>query len=75
MKESVIATILFADLVNSTEMSKNLTLNEYDDMIIDFQGTMYEIVSHHLDHFGYAGNGNDSHWSIAGDEMRLFLYS
>ncbi len=75
MKESVIATILFADLVNSTEMSKNLTLHEYDDMIIDFQGTMYEIVSHHLDHFGYAGNGDDSYWSIAGDEMRLFLYS
>lgn len=75
MKESVVATLLFADLVNSTEMSKNLTLHEYDDMIIDFQGTMYEIVSHHLDHFGYAGNGNDSHWSIAGDEMRLFLYS
>ncbi|MBW1689741.1 MAG: tetratricopeptide repeat protein [Deltaproteobacteria bacterium] len=75
MKESVIATILFADLVNSTDMSKNLTLHEYDDMIIDFQGTMYEIVSHHLNHFGYAGNGDDSQLSIAGDEMRLFLYS
>ncbi len=75
MKESVVATILFADLVNSTEMSKNLTLHEYDDMIIDFQGTMYEIVSRHLDHFGYTGNGEDSYWSIAGDEMRLFLFS
>jgi class 3 adenylate cyclase len=75
MKESVIATILFADLVNSTEMSKNLMLHEYDDMIIDFQGTMYEIVSHHLDHFGYVGNGNDCQLSIAGDEVRLFLYS
>jgi len=75
MKESVVATILFADLVNSTEMSKNLTLHEYDDMIIDFQGTMYEIVSHHMAHFGYAGNGTDSYWSIAGDELRLFLYS
>jgi class 3 adenylate cyclase len=75
MKESVVATILFADLVNSTEMSKNLTLHEYDDMIIDFQGTMYEIVSHHMAHFGYAGNGTDSYWSIAGDEMRLFLHS
>ena len=75
MKESVIATIIFADLVNSTDMSKNLTLQEYDDMIIDFQGTMYEVVSHHLNHFGYAGNGDDSQLSIAGDEMRLFLYS
>jgi class 3 adenylate cyclase len=75
MKESVVATILFADLVNSTEMSKNLTLHEYDDMIIDFQGTIHEIVSHHMEHFGYTGNGDDSYWSIAGDEMRLFLYS
>jgi class 3 adenylate cyclase len=75
VKESVVATILFADLVNSTEMSKNLTLHEYDDMIVDFQGTMHEIVSQHLDHFGYAGNGADSSWSIAGDKMSLFLYS
>jgi len=75
MKESVVATILFADLVNSTEMSKNMTLHEYDDMIVDFQGTMCEIVSQHLNHFGYASNGGDSYWSIAGDEMRLFLYS
>jgi len=75
MKESIVATILFADLVNSTEMSKNLTLHEYDDMIIDFQGTMHEIISQHMNHFGYAGNGVDSYWSIAGDEMRLFLYS
>jgi class 3 adenylate cyclase len=44
MKESVVATILFADLVNSTEMSKNLTLHEYDGMIIDFQGTIVDRV-------------------------------
>lgn len=75
MKESIIATILFADLVNSTEMSKNLTLHEYDDMIVNFQSTLYEIVSHHLSHYGYEGNGLDSYWSIAGDEIRLFLYS
>jgi class 3 adenylate cyclase len=75
MKESVIATILIADLVNSTEMSKNLTLQGYDEMIVDFQGTMYEIISHHLRDYGYAGNGIDSSWSIAGDEMSLFLYS
>ena len=28
MKESVVATILFADLMDSTEMAKNLTLQE-----------------------------------------------
>ena len=75
MKESVLATILIADLVNSTEMSKNLTLQEYDDMIVHFQSTMYEIVSAHLEQYDYRGDGSDSSWSIAGDEIRVFLYS
>jgi class 3 adenylate cyclase len=56
-------------------MSKNLSLHAYDDMIVDFQGTLHEIVSHHLEQFGYLRNGSDSYLSIAGDEMRLFLYS
>lgn len=75
MKENVIATILFADLMSSTEMSKNLTLEEYDEMIVDFQTTMYEIVSAHLSQYDYKGDGSDSTWSIAGDEIRIFLYS
>jgi len=75
MKESIIATMLFADLMSSTEMAKNLTLQEYDEMIVDFQSTVYEVVSNHLSDFGYIGNGLDSYWSIAGDELRLFLYS
>ena len=75
MKESVHATILIADLVNSTEMSKNLTLQEYDEMIVHFQSTMYEIVSAHLGQYDYKGDGSDSSWSIAGDEIRVFLYS
>ena len=69
------ATILFADLMNSTELAKNLTLLEYDDMLVDFQNTMFEVVSHHLDYFGYEGEGVDSEWSISGDELRVFLYS
>lgn len=69
------ATILFADLMNSTELAKNLTLLEYDDMLGDFQDTMFEVVSHHLDYFGYQGEGTDSEWSISGDELRVFLYS
>lgn len=75
MKESIVATILFADLMSSTEISKNLSLQEYDEMIVDLQNTMYEVASHHLSHFGYVGNGLDSYWSIAGDELRIFLYS
>lgn len=74
MKESN-ATILFADLMNSTELAKNLTLLEYDEMLVDFQNTMFEVVSHHLDYFGYEGEGVDSEWSISGDELRVFLYS
>jgi class 3 adenylate cyclase len=74
MKEST-ATILFADLMNSTELAKNLSLQEYDDMLGDFQDIMFEVVSHHLDYFGYGGNGIDSEWSISGDELRVFLYS
>ena len=64
MKESN-ATILFADLMNSTELAKNLTLLEYDEMLVDFQNTMYEVVSHHLEYFGYEGEGVDSEWSIS----------
>lgn len=75
MEKTVNATILFADLMNSTEMAKNLTLQEYDAMIIDFQNTMYEVASSHLKDFGYRGEGEDSEWSIAGDELRVFLYS
>jgi class 3 adenylate cyclase len=69
------ATILFADLMNSTELAKNLTLQEYDEMLVDFQNTMFEVVSHHLDYFAYEGSGIDSEWSIVGDELRVFLYS
>ena len=74
MKETN-ATILFADLMNSTELAKNLTLLEYDDMLGNFQDTMFEVISHHLDYFGYEGEGVDSEWSISGDELRVFLYS
>jgi class 3 adenylate cyclase len=74
MEESV-ATLLFADLMNSTELAKILTLLEYDEMLVDFQSTMYEVVSHHLGSFGYEGSGIDSEWFIVGDELRVFLYS
>jgi class 3 adenylate cyclase len=75
MDRTITATVLFADLMNSTEMAKILTLQEYDEMIVDFQSTMFEVASNHLLHYGYAGRGEDSEWSIVGDELRLFLYS
>ena len=67
--------MLFADLMNSTEMAKILTLHEYDEMIVDFQTTMFDVATTHLRDFGYIGNGLDSEWSIGGDELRVFLYS
>jgi class 3 adenylate cyclase len=75
MRENVVATILFADLMDSTEMAKNLTLHEYDDMLVNFQSTLFEVVSDHLKQYGYAGNGVDAEWSVVGDELRVFLYS
>jgi class 3 adenylate cyclase len=75
MKETVVSTILFADLMNSTELAKNLTLLEYGEMLVDFQSTMFEVVSHHVPHYGYKGSGVDVEWSISGDELRVFLYS
>jgi len=67
--------MLFADLMSSTEMAKNLSLEEYDEMIINFQRTICEVASHHLKQSGYIGKGVDSYWCIAGDELRVFLYS
>jgi class 3 adenylate cyclase len=75
MRESVVATIVFADLMDSTEMAKNLTLEGYDDMLVNFQSTVFEVVSHHMKQAGYVGNGVDAEWSVVGDEVRVFLYS
>ena len=47
MERTVTATMLFADLMNSTEMAKILTLQEYDEMIVDFQTSMFEVASNH----------------------------
>jgi len=75
MEKTVKATMLFADLMSSTEIAKNLSLQEYDEMIVDFQNSMFEVASAHLRDFGYQSNGVDSELSITGDELRVFLYS
>jgi hypothetical protein len=76
MTNAKTATILFADLMNpGSEKAKSLTLQEYDEMIVDFQNTLSLVTSSHLKNFGYIGDSADSEWSIAGDELRIFLYS
>jgi hypothetical protein len=76
MANAPTVTMLFADLVNpSSKMTKSLTLQEYDEMIVDFRDTLSQVTSNHLRNFEYAGDGTDSEWSISGDELRLFLYS
>ena len=75
MAKYALATILFADLLNPDELVKKLSLEEYDDMIVDFQNTMSLVASNHLRDFGYVGIGMDSEWSVVGDELRVYLYS
>jgi len=76
MANASTVTMLFADLMNpSSKMTKSLTLQEYDEMIVDFQNTLSLVTSTHLKNFNYVGDGTDSEWSIAGDELRIFLYS
>jgi len=73
--EETLATILFANLINPPRLGENLTILQYEDMLRDFQNTMYEVISHHLEFFGYVGIGVDHELSIMGDEIRVFLYS
>jgi class 3 adenylate cyclase len=75
MADEKLATILFADLMNPRELATNLSLQEYDEMIVDFQNTMSLVTSGHLREFGYVGGGVDSEWSLAGEELCVFLYS
>jgi class 3 adenylate cyclase len=73
--EEIVATILFADLIDFADLTRDLTLQEYDEMLADFQNIMFEVVTHHLDFYGYEGFGIDYEWAIEGDELRIFLYS
>ena len=73
--EEIIATILFADLIDSPELTRGLSTQEYNEMLTDFQNTLFEVVTHHLDFYGYEGFGIDYEWTVEGDELRIFLYS
>ena len=75
MVDETLATMLFADLMNPSELATNLSLQEYDEMIVDFQNTMSLVSSSHLREYGYVGGGVDSEWSLSGEELRIFLYS
>ena len=68
--------MLFAELMHpGSKMTKSLTLQEYDEMLVDFQKTLSMVTAGHMKNFGYVGDGTDSEWSIVGDELRIFLYS
>lgn len=73
--EEIVATVLFANLINPPKMGENPTILQYEEMLRDFQNTMYEVISHHLEFFGYEGIGVDHELCIMGDEIRVFLYS
>jgi len=74
MKETI-ATILIADLINPPNLADHMTILQYEDMLGDFQNTMFDIVSHHLESYGYKDFGTDHEWYIMGEELRVYLYS
>lgn len=73
--EEIVATVLFANLISPPKMGESLTILQYEEMLRDFQNTMYEMISHHLEFFGYEGIGVDHELTILGDEIRVFFYS
>jgi len=73
--EETISTILIAELINPPELIDHMTVLQYEDMLGDFQNTVFDIVTHHLECYGYNSFGTDYEWSIMGEELRVFLYS
>ena len=68
------AVILFADLVNSTELANNLSLREFCDYIIEpFQRLVYDVVNRHLKRRKKCVK--DCFYQTRGDEVCIIIYS
>ena len=65
-----IATVLFADVVNSGGISDVLTLDEYDHFLMDFQRTVLDVTKEKL--AGLPAAAYES--SIRGDELCIIMY-
>lgn len=73
MKQKKIATILFADIANSSDISNHLNLYEYDEVISEFQLIASKLATYFTKKFGY--RKDEIEFSTSGDEARLFTYS
>jgi len=68
------ATIVFIDIMNSSEYANILSLEEYDKKVIrEFQEKADLIINHNIKKYKYQHDEYEIY--IAGDEARVFLYS
>lgn len=72
-QQQVQATILFADLVNSSDIANYLDLKRYDDLISGYHQLGFSVARAMLRKFRIAPRHREV--SAGGDEIRMFLYS
>ena len=72
-REIRLATILFADVRNSAQISNVLTLREHDQFISQFQGVMRQVLDEEIER-GYAPDERESvDCGCRGDEAFLIV--
>lgn len=81
------ATVLFADLINSTGISGVQEPAAYNKMLAEYQSLMFDVITDHIRAYRYRPRtsftdrgtdlkvGADYDWDISGDEARVFFYS
>jgi len=81
------ATVLFADIINSTGISGVQDPATYNRMLTEYQALMFDVITDHIREYRYAPRetlsgrgvdlrvGTDYEWDISGDEARIFFYS
>lgn len=73
MSRKVRATILFCDLVQSSDLASFYTLTNYDRLLSEFQRTGLDAAREVIKKLGYRKSWYEL--GAGGDEIRLFLYS
>jgi len=69
-----IATILFADIRNSAQISNVLNLHRYDGFISQFQGAMRRVLDEHLAEHYSPEEREEIDYGVRGDEACLIIY-
>ncbi len=85
--EEIRATVLFADIINSTGISGVQDPASYNRMLTEYQALVFDVITDHVRQYRYAPReklsergtdtriGREYEWDIAGDEARVFFYS